>query len=147
MTLEHWAVNGWLKAHSSSPGEISDLLGVADRDLKDSVSPGLSSDWRLAIAYNAALQCATAALAAAGFRASREAHHYRAIQSLSHTVGLEPGKILVLDRLRKKRNIGGYERAGIVTEKEADEAVELAKELRHLVEAWILERHAELIED
>ncbi len=29
-------------------------------------------DWRFAIAYNAALQAATAALAASGYRASRE---------------------------------------------------------------------------
>lgn len=33
MTLEQWATNGWLKAHKTSPDEISALLGVADRDL------------------------------------------------------------------------------------------------------------------
>jgi hypothetical protein len=49
--------------------------------------PHLSPDWRLNIAYNAALQAATAALAAAGYRASREAHHCRAIQSLAFTIG------------------------------------------------------------
>jgi len=37
------------------------------------------------IAYNAALQAAAAALAAAGYRASREQHHYRVIQSLRQT--------------------------------------------------------------
>jgi len=35
------------------------------------------------IVYNAALQAA--ALAAAGYRASREQHHYRVIQSLRQT--------------------------------------------------------------
>lgn len=49
MTLKQWEKNGWLKAHQSSPGEISDLLGVADRDLSDVSSPGLSSDWKLAM--------------------------------------------------------------------------------------------------
>ena len=45
---------------------MRDLLGVAERDLADCGVPGLSADWRLNISYNAALQLATAALAAAG---------------------------------------------------------------------------------
>jgi hypothetical protein len=45
----------------------------------------ISEDWKLNIAYNAALQAATAALAAAGYRAAREQHHYRTIQSLALT--------------------------------------------------------------
>lgn len=70
--MTDWARNGWLVEHRTSPQEIADLLGVADRDLRDGAVRGLSEDWRLAIAYNAALQCATTALAACGYRASRE---------------------------------------------------------------------------
>jgi len=50
--------------------EIQNLLRIVKRDLKDSQSKDLSNDWRFAIAYNAALQAATAALPAAGYRAS-----------------------------------------------------------------------------
>ena len=67
----------------------------------------------LAIAYNAALQCAIAALAACGYRASREAHHYRVIQSLPHTIGADAKLVAQLDAFRKKRNVGDYERAGL----------------------------------
>lgn len=63
--------NSWLIEHKTSSQEIAGLLEVADRDLKDCQNPGLSSDWQLNIAYNAALQAATAALAAAGYRASQ----------------------------------------------------------------------------
>ena len=63
--------------------EIQNLLRIVKRDLKDSQSKDLSNDWHFAIAYNAALQAATAALPAAGYRASRDSHHYRVIQSLS----------------------------------------------------------------
>jgi hypothetical protein len=42
----------------------------------------LSDDWRLGITYNAALQLATIALAAEGFRAGRERRHERTILSL-----------------------------------------------------------------
>jgi len=47
-------------------------LRLAERDLRECQAAGLSPDWRLAIAYNAALQSATAALAAAGYRAARD---------------------------------------------------------------------------
>ncbi|HEY3125274.1 MAG TPA: hypothetical protein VGK70_14585 [Thermoanaerobaculia bacterium] len=70
MTLSDWARNGWLLSHRTSPREIGDLLGIVDRDLADSQASGLSADWRLNIAYNAALQAATAALPASGYRAS-----------------------------------------------------------------------------
>jgi hypothetical protein len=86
VSLRDWLKNGWLIEHQTSPQEIADLLGVVKRDLADCRTSGLSSDWRLSIAYNAALQAAAAALAAAGYRAAREAHHYRVIQSLAHTI-------------------------------------------------------------
>jgi hypothetical protein len=53
-------------------------------------------------------------LAAAGFRAARDAHHYRVIQSLAHTLGADATLIAEFEQFRKKRNIGGYERAGSI---------------------------------
>ena len=79
MTLDDWLKNGWLAPHKPSPREIADLLAVADRDLVDCRAQGLGGDWRFNIAYNAALQLATAAFAAAGFKASRDNHHFRVI--------------------------------------------------------------------
>ncbi|MBN2107900.1 MAG: hypothetical protein JW832_10790 [Deltaproteobacteria bacterium] len=93
MSLRDWLKNGWLIEHVTSPQEIADLLGVADRDLADCMVAHLSPDWKLTIAYNAALQSATAALAASGYRPSREAHHDRVIQSLAHTLELDPALI------------------------------------------------------
>jgi hypothetical protein len=143
--LKDWQNNGWLTAHRTSRQEIGDLLGVVERDLADCQTPGLSADWRLSIAYNAALQAATAALAAAGFRASREAHHYRVIQSLAETVGAETALIARFDRFRKKRNIGGYERAGTVSDQEAREMVEVANLVRESVVKWLQTSHPDLL--
>ena len=75
MPLADWSSKGWIRSHRTSPEEIQELLAIADRDLSDSASPGLSPDWRLSIAYNAALQLATAALAASGYRTVGEGHH------------------------------------------------------------------------
>ena len=83
MSLDDWLKRGWLVEHKTSREEVGELFGVADRDLEDCQTPGLSPDWKLNIAHNAALKVATAALAACGFRASRQGHHYRVIQSLA----------------------------------------------------------------
>ena len=56
MSFEDWVKNGWLEVHKSSKEEIANLLGIVERDLKDSKAKDVSNDWRFAIAYNAALQ-------------------------------------------------------------------------------------------
>jgi len=137
--------NGWLVEHKTSPAEVSDLLAIADRDLADCQVEGLSADWRLNIAYNAALQSATAALAAYGFRASRDTHHYRVIQSLSLTIGADTGLVRQFDLFRKKRNIGGYERVGMVSDQEATEMIALAGRIRQEVKDWLTSHHGELV--
>jgi hypothetical protein len=145
MTLKNWRDNGWLADHKTSPQEISDLLAVAERDLKDSSATSISPDWQLAIAYNAALQAATAALFASGYRAAREAHHYRIIQSLAHTIQAKPDLINQLDKYRKKRNIGGYEAAGRISQQEADEMKKLAKNLCEQIVQWLHQNHSNLM--
>lgn len=145
MTLQNWLLNGWLTPHKTSRQEISDLLAVADRDLSDCQSSGLSTDWKLNIAYNSALQAATAALAASGYRAARESHHFRIIQSLAYTIGANTDSINLFDLYRKKRNIGGYERAGATSAQEANEMFLLAKNIRSDVEAWLRKTHPELV--
>jgi HEPN domain-containing protein len=145
MILQDWLKSRWLVEHRASRQEIMDLLSMADRDLAQCRMPNLSPDWQLNIAYNAALQAATAALAAAGYRTAREAHHYRAIQSLAYTVKVDAGMIAQLDKFRKKRNIGSYERAGAVSEQEAKEMSNLAKNLRAEVEKWLRSNHPELL--
>lgn len=124
---------------------MRDLFAVIERDLADCELEALSPDWKLSIAYNAALQAATAALGACGYRASREAHHYRVIQSLAHTLGSPAILINRLDLFRKKRNLGGYERAGAVSEQDAKEMIALAREVEGEVRRWLSTHHPELL--
>jgi uncharacterized protein (UPF0332 family) len=145
MSLSDWLDKGWLVKHRLDRREIKELFSIADRDIADSQAEGISTDTRLSIAYNAALQLAVAALAAAGYRTGREAHHYRAIQSLTFSIGASTDLVDQLDSFRKKRNISDYERAGAVSEQEAREILALAKMLREMVTAWLKENHPELI--
>ncbi|MCK5685480.1 hypothetical protein KAJ27_15215 [bacterium] len=146
MSLTDWLNNGWLIEHVTSKTEVSDLISVVARDLNDSKIEGLSPDWRLSIAYNAALQIATAALAVSGYRASRESHHYRVIQSLCFTLKAEKKLVRKFDLFRKKRNIGGYERAGMISDQEAAEMHHLAIEINELVMNWIDKNYPEYMD-
>jgi hypothetical protein len=143
--LESWLRNRWLVQHTSSSEEIVNLFALADRDLDACQTKNLPADWRFAIAYNAALQGATAALAAAGYRASRDSHHHRVIQSLEFTLAPDRKLIDTFDRFRKKRNISSYDVAGAVSDKEAQEMYELAATLRARVEQWIRKNHRKLL--
>lgn len=145
MSFADWLKNGWLVAHRSSKQEIANLLGIVARDLKDSLAKDLSDDWRFAIAYNAALQAAAAALAAAGYRASRDNHHYRVIQSLELTLGKDSKFVRTFDSFRKKRNVSNYDIGGGVSHREVEEMIGIAKTLQQEVEDWIRANHASLL--
>ena len=145
MSLRDWLRNSWLTEHATSAEEIAALLALVERDLVNAQIAGLSPDWKLNIAYNAALQAATASLAACGFRATREQHHYRTIQSLALTIGWPTVRVSQFDRYRKKRNIGGYEAAGLVSEQEAGEMQRLAASLRDEVLDWLRSNHPKLL--
>ncbi|MCE5272644.1 HEPN domain-containing protein [bacterium] len=145
MNLTDWLNNGWLVEHRTSSGEIADLLSAADLDLNNSAVPGVDPEWQLIMAYTAALRLAMAALAASGFRPSRESGHYRTIGSLALTIGAEKALVDKFDAFRKKRNISQYDSAGLVSEKEAEEMKALALELKSRVTEWLKTNHPEML--
>ena len=145
MSLPDWERNGWLQSHKSTANEVRDLLAVVERDLADSAAETLSADWQMNIAYNAALQAATLALAVAGYRASRDQHHYRIIQSLRETLGTDASKVNTFDTFRKKRNTAGYDRAGLVSDADAKAMRSLAQRLKADVVQWLKKHHPELL--
>ena len=147
MSLDDWLKNGWLRSHTTSPNEISARLSAADRDLAVSADTR-NEDWRLVIAYNAALYFAATALAAEGYEAAKgPGHHERVIESLRFTLGVDKETIKTCNRFREKRNISDYEQAGMITKKEADEMIELAKMLRKRLIGWLFSNHPELVKD
>ena len=146
MTLPQWALNRWLTKQAPDPKAIRELLELVDRDLPDSRQTGLSADRRLSCAYTAALQAAAAALCAEGYRTTGGgSHHFYAIQSLAHTIGAEGSLIRQVDDLRRKRNTAEYSRAGLVSEAQARQAVEIAERVRDAVVKWLREKHPDLV--
>jgi uncharacterized protein (UPF0332 family) len=146
-SLEDWLNDKKIEKHRTSAREIASLLHICDRDLEKIKIVELGPDWRLSIAHNAVVQTAKAALAAVGYRARKEGQHYLLIQSLAFTINIEPAIIKQLDKFRKKRNISDYETAGLVTEKEAEEMITLAKRLRADVEQWLRAHYPQLVKE
>jgi hypothetical protein len=145
MSLKQWAENGWLRPHKTSPKEISSLLKMVDRDLRDAVS-SISADWRFGIAYNAALKLCTLLLYAEGYRSSHESQHYRTLAALPEILGdVKRADAEYLDDCRKKRNIVEYEYVGGASESDANELIALVKELRDEVITWLKKKHPELV--
>ncbi len=145
MSLQNWLSEGKLKAHKTSKSEVTQLLSVFNRDLADAQVKTLSADRRFAIAYNAALMVSIAALAAGGYRASGEGHHYWTIQSLAFTIQADARTINKFNKFRQKRNISDYERTDVVSEQEVGEIIALAQELRQSVEKWLRKNHPKLL--
>lgn len=145
ISLATWADHGWLKPHRITRNDIARLLRNAATDLNDATAD-ISPAWRFAIAYNAALQLATAVLHAAGYRAAREQKHYRTIVALPLALGEQVAELTAfLDRCRAKRHEATYESVDAVSGPEADELITAVRELDTVVRRWLAVHHSELM--
>ena len=143
MSLETWLANGWITRHVASPRDLRDLLDAAGAHLADT-RKDLSPAWRFAIAYNAALRLCTAALQAAGYRATREQKHYRTIAALPLVLGSEARELgEFLDGCRSKRHDVTYESLTAITDSEAAELIKAVVELDERVRTWLRSRTPE----
>lgn len=147
MSLKSWADNDWLRPHKSSRQEVSDLLSIVNRDIKDvTETEGVSTDWKFSIAYNAALTLCMIILHVSGYRASRMLNHYRSIMAMPLILGNERNADAdYLDSCRKRRNVVEYEKAGGVTNKDAEELVDFILSFRTEVLKWLSKNHPELL--
>lgn len=92
------------------PLTIRRLLEAAKRNIHDSHLSGLSNENRFDAAYKAIMQIANASLQTRGFRTltSKPGHHQTMIQSLVKTLEVDFERVIVLDALRKQRNVADY---------------------------------------
>jgi uncharacterized protein (UPF0332 family) len=145
MTLEN-LLGLALQAIEPDAASIGRLLDAARRSLADARLPGISHEGCFDMAYKAIMQCANAALQANGYRTltSKPGHHQTMIQSLPKTIGLEVRSVVLLDSLRKQRNVIDYS-GDMVSQGMADEAVQQAGQLLQQVENWLQANKAELL--
>ena len=125
---------------------IRKLIAAAERNLADARLPQLSTENRFDAAYKAIMQSSMAALNANGFRplTSKPGHHQTAIQTLTLSVGLTSSHVIVLDALRKQRNLSDYS-GDLVPESAAAECLASAAELLTHVRRWLASNKPELV--
>jgi hypothetical protein len=114
------------------------LLDGARRHLADARNTGISAETRFGAAYTAIRMIADAGLHAHGLRTltSRPGHHQTAIQSLAQTFDVPADTVIVLDELRKQRNLVEYS-GDTIPESAVAECIAEAEALLDLAMKWL----------
>jgi len=119
---------------------IARLLQAAERNIADAHITEVSQENRFDAAYKAIMQLANLALQANGYRTltSKPGHHQTMLQSLVKTIGCDTDTVMVLDALRKQRNVADYS-GDIISETTMNECIAQAENLLLAVNKWLAE--------
>jgi hypothetical protein len=137
---------GRLAPHAASADEVQRLLKAIRRNLIDARVTNISPENRFDAAYKAIMQTAMVAMLGNGYRHSSNepGHHATLIQALPWTLGLPDKRWIVLDALRKKRNLSDYMGVDIdesLVSECIDEAEGLLRDLNH----WLKKSKPQLL--
>ena len=144
MTLQNLLAIKRLQVHAADGAAIRRLLEAAQRNLADSAVTQVSADNRFDAAYKCIMQCAMLGLWANGYRTvtSQPGHHQTAIQCLGLTMGVANADMIVLDALRRQRNVSDYEGDPVSAATLASCVEEAGKLLAH-TQRWLQQHHPE----
>ena len=147
MSLENWLQSGYLLNHQATVAEVQKLLGLVDRELSDAAVQGLSADGRFMHAYDAAFQLCAIALHASGYEVGKgKGHHAYTINSLEHTLGpQQAANTMYLSKCSTQRHHSLYDHAGVVSEQDAQDLLDTARQLMVEVLNWLRVHHSSLV--
>ena len=133
--LSNLARIGLLDAVPYSAALLQKMLATARTRLQDAQRSDNSPQTRFDCAYTAIRAVAVAALHANGWRTStsKPGHHQTTLQCLTHTLGVSPATVRVLDALRKQRNLSDYD-GEMITGQALQECLQQAEALCRLAE-------------
>jgi hypothetical protein len=116
---------------------VGKFMAAAQRNLADTQLAGLSAENRFDAAYKAVMQRSIVALQTNGYRTltSKPGHHEAAIQTLATGVSVAPAQVIVLDALRKLRNLSDCS-GDLIPDAGAAECLASAQALQRHVPAW-----------
>ena len=138
MSYEELEAEGLIKKTKIDPQRITDSLQLARRDIETAEAIlDKSYDWSYSIAYNAMLQASRALMFSLGYRPVGKAQHVSVVRFAGEALGEEFKETVILfDRMRRTRNMSVYDTPGTISESQASNAIERARELL----ATIIER-------
>ena len=146
MTLENLLAIHRLQLFDVTPDGLQRLLASAERNLADAQLTELSADNRFDTAYKAIMQCAMIGLWANGYRTStsQPGHHQTALQTLPKTMSVAQDIVIVLDALRKQRNLNDYE-GDPISDAAVTECLAQAKALLAHTRQWLQAHRPDLL--
>ena len=146
MTLENLLAIHRLQTFEPTAEGVQRLLASAARNLADAHLGGLSNDNRFDAAYKTIMQCAMIGLWANGYRTStsQPGHHQTALQTLPKTMGVAQDIVIVLDALRKQRNLNDYE-GDPISDAAVTECLAQAKALLAHTRQWLQAHRPDLL--
>jgi uncharacterized protein (UPF0332 family) len=111
--------------------QVSECLKIARRDIATAKSIlNTSQEWAFNIAHNAMNQAGRALMLHEGYRPLGEGHHATVVQFLEIAFEGKLDSLLAeVDRIRRKRNKVTYDTTGLISRKNAEEAISIADEL------------------
>ena len=119
--------------------QVRSLLRKSARDMKDAITPGLSSERVFTILYEAGFSCAHAYALANKMEAPREGgfgHHYEILEYLVEGLGL-PDSLREQNRIvRTTRNANMYTGAEDVSEQDLKTVYQWAKRVQAETVGW-----------
>lgn len=147
MTLENLLAIHKLQSFEANAAGVQRLLAAAKRNMADAGIAELSPENRFDAAYKAIMQCAMIGLWSNGYRTSTSqlGHHQTALQALPKTLNVEREVVIVLDVLRKQRNLNDYE-GDPVSDSVVDECCKQAKSLLVHTQAWLRNHRPDLLD-
>ena len=119
-----------IKPHRANQNEIKQLLQLATRDLSTAArNLEEAPDWAYSIAYNSILQAGRALMFFDGYRSRGGEQHATVVEFVEERLGTEyASQVRLFDQMRRKRHRVIYEVAGLVSKREAEQAIAFARE-------------------
>ncbi|MFO7624783.1 MAG: HEPN domain-containing protein [Anaerolineales bacterium] len=129
MTYDRLLRSNRIKPHKSNQNEIKQLLELAKRDLNTAMrNLEEAPDWAYSIAYNSILQAGRALMFFTGYRPRGSEQHATVVEFVEERLGPTfSNQVKLFDQMRRKRHRVIYEVSGLVSRKEAEQAIEFAK--------------------
>jgi hypothetical protein len=126
MSLDNLLKTKQLQLHNPSKETVRRLLESAKRNLSDAHVAAVSGENRFDRTST-----------------SQPGHHQTALQTLPTTIGLPASTVIILDGLRKQRNVSDYE-GDPISDQAVVECIRQAMQLYQDVLEWISTHRAEL---
>lgn len=132
-----------LRPHAVDWAQIDRFLASADKKLALAHKIlAFDEETCLQQAYEAMLKASLGFMFSHGFRArSQPGHHVAIIEFVRARIDKKHAALLtILDRLRRKRNLALYDDTGFISEHDAEEAMDAARNYLSVIRADILAR-------